>query len=164
MCMAGAGLFLGLLQGVVGYIGQVQAYNAAVAGYEQTLLNSQAEARSQYEQRQAEIRQEQAAAAQKKLEGQIEGKEQVATQTVASGEAGITGSGGFTAMQLVGQSYAEMGRYSRSVDLNYSAVQSRLRAEMDQTEKRAQSVANSAYSSLPPKPSPLSIFSSLSFG
>lgn len=162
--MAGIGLFMGLLQGVVGFMGQQQQYNAALAAHNQTVLNAQAEARSQYEQQQAEIGQEQAAAAQKKFEGQIEGKEQVATQEVASGEAGISGSGGYTARQLTGQSYAEMGRYMRSVDLNYSAVQTRLRSEMDQTEKRSQSVVNQSYSSLPPKPSPLSIFSSLSFG
>lgn len=164
MCMAGAGLFLGLLQGVIGYIGQVQAYNAAVAAHEQTVLNARKEATDQYAYKQLEIRQEQEAAQQKKFEGQVEAKEQIATQEVASGEAGITGSGGFTPNQLIGASLAEAGRFGYNVDTNYAMVQSRLREEMNQTEKRAQSVMNQSYSSLPPKPSPLSIFSSLSFG
>ena len=163
MCM-GAGLVLGLLQGVIGFMGQVQAYNANVSAYKQTLLNTQAETRDQYAQRQAEIRQEQAAAAQKKFEGQLEGKDQVATQEVASGEAGITGAGGYTANQLLGQSLAEAGRFGFNVDQNYQMVQQRLRAEMDQTEKRGKAVATNAYNSIGPKPSPLSIFSSISFG
>lgn len=164
MCMMGAGMMLGLLQGVIGFIGQVQQYNAAVAAHEQTVMNARVEATDQYAARQAEIRQEQAAAASKKLEGQIEAKETVAQQEVASGEAGIVGVGGYTANQLLGANLAELGRFNDNVDQNYQMVQQRLRAEMDQTEKRAQTAMNNSYSSLPPKPSPLSIFGSMSFG
>ena len=164
MCMPMAGLALGLLSGIVSYMGQMQQYKHAVAAHEQTVLNARAEASDQYAAKQFEIRQEQAAAAEKKLENQIEGKTVVAEQEVASGEAGVMGAGGYTVQQLLAGNYAAMGRDANTIDRNYAWAQGRLRHEMDQVEKQTQHTMNQSYSSLPPKPSPLSIFSSISLG
>lgn len=162
MCMAAAGLALSLVSGIASYGMQVQNYNAAVSAHNQTVKNTQKELVDSYAFDQHRIRQEQLAASEKKFEAQIEGAERAAAQATASGEAGVTGAGGYTPFALLGSSYAAMGRFMGNVDTNFSMQRDQLRYEMTQNEKEAKRFMTSSYNSLPPKPSPLSIFSSIS--
>jgi hypothetical protein len=159
MCIgvaAGIGMALQLAQGVFQFMGAQQQYAAQAEMYKQNAKNAQMATVNEYAQEQLRIQQEQAAAAQKKFETQIETRKAAAATTVSAMEGGAEG---LTLSALLSEHYAKSGRHNDAVDNNYQMTRDYWRSEMEATQARGQNQINSV--PIPVAPSPFMIFQNL---
>lgn len=147
---------LQIAQGAVSYMGAQSQFEAQQAMYDANAKNAQIATARQYANEQLRISQEQATAAQKKFETQIETKKAAATTTVAGMEGGGEGA---SLTALLSDHYAKSGRYNDAVDNNYQMTRDYMRGEMESTRAQGQNQINSV--PIPVAPSPFMIFSNL---
>lgn len=138
--LAGAQFAVSALSSVVGFVGQMQQYNAQKAMYKQNVENANEYARTTYAYTQNRALQEKAAASLEKSEANINAAEARATAAVAAGDGGVMGN---SITSLLGSYYSKQGRYNDALDNNFQMSRDSLWASMDQTRNQAQSQINS---------------------
>lgn len=134
--MAIASFTIGAASSVMEYSAQSQQAKAQTAAYKQNIEASRSAAVNSYAAQQNKQLQARAAASQDLQSNQIDAIKARSTATVAAGEAGVSG---LSVDALMGDFYAQEGRYERTLDQNYQMQADAIRSEMDGTEAQAES-------------------------
>jgi hypothetical protein len=151
--LLGLQLAVSAASGVIGFMGQQQAYGEQVTEYNQNAENARTAAINAWEADQTRANQEGAAATQKKFEANVQTAEAAATAETAAGEGGVSG---ISVGNLLGDFYAKKGRYNDSVDTNLGFTRNYLTAETKSQQAQYQGQINSV-----PIPTPPSFAASL---
>lgn len=138
--MAGLSLVSGVASAAVGYMGQMQQYDAQKSMWKQNIKSAQETARSQYSHDQNNIIQQRNASAMEKQNANIDVLQATSTAEAAATEGGVQGN---SVSQLLASYYGKQGRFNDAVDQNYQMNRDYVYASMDQTKNQTQSQINS---------------------
>lgn len=152
MCIGAVGMAIGQFvmsaaSAVVGYMGQMQQYEAQKQMYQNNRIAANKAAVNTYASQQNRALQEKKAASQELINLQTDAVRGRSTAEVAAGEAGVTG---LSVDALIADYYGQEGRYERVLDNNFQMQADYLRGEMDATQAQAEGRINSVQQPIKP--------------
>jgi hypothetical protein len=151
MCLpvAGVAAAVGILQGVVGFMGQQQAYEGQKAQYEANIQNAKTATFDRYDAINKRVMQENAAKSQELQEASIQSAQARASARTAAAESHV---GGVSVANVLGDMYAKEGRFFRSTAVNFDYTRDYMQSEGRSAQAQGQSQINSVPKPTAPSP------------
>jgi hypothetical protein len=151
MCLpvAGVAAVAGVLQGVVGFIGQQQQYQAEQKAYDTNVRNTQTATFDRYDAINTRVAQENAAKSQELQQANIQGAQARASARTAAVESHVAGP---SVVNVLSDMYASEGRFVRATNVNFDYTRDYFKGEGAAARASGQSQINSMPHPTPPNP------------
>jgi hypothetical protein len=149
MCLPGIGMAVGLAQGIMGFMGQQQQYQAQKDQYEANLQNAKTSTFERYDQINTRVEQENAKESQDLQQASIQAVQARGAARTAAAESHV---GGLSVSNVLGDMYAQEGRYQRNTTVNFDYTRDYYKGEGAATRAQGQNEINSVPEPTAPNP------------